>query len=86
MSKSKKEETPKVSKGLRRHNASNNRGTILQGVAVSQPRFMETAIPGVLNLRGNTNTMIARDKSNRWASLSKKAVAAMLPLPTVEPS
>lgn len=86
---SKQEEAPKA-KGMRRHNASNGRGTLMQGVAVSQPKWVETAIPGVLTLTGaarrggNSNILIARDKSNRWASVSKAALKSMLPLP-VEP-
>jgi len=62
-----------TSKGVRRHNASHNRGTINQGVAASDPKWAATKFSGLLFplVGGNTGTLIAM-KGNRWQSVSRR--------------
>lgn len=66
-----------VSKGVRRHNRSNNRGTINSNIARSNPKFINLGPGTVQHIKGKD--ILARNIGNRWESVSKSSLSQKKP-------
>lgn len=65
------------SKGVRRHNQSNNRGTINTNVQRSNPKFINIGSGTVQHIKGKD--VIARGIGNKWESVSKNSLSEKKP-------
>jgi hypothetical protein len=65
-----KSENKASKSGFRRHNRSNNRGTVSQDRAASPPKFSEMG--NAQTLKHQNGNVIVRGQFNRWESLNAK--------------
>lgn len=73
----KRNEEVKVSKGVRRHNASGKHGTINQNIARSNPKFTSLGSGIIQHIK--SNDVITRGIGNKWESVSKSMLSQKKP-------